>query len=76
MILNSRPLSYVSTEEMEEPLTSSHLIIGLRLLSLPGAGFYHRGNSDIDFGEMSWGDLNTKIKHINRAVPIPGLPKL
>ena len=35
MILNSRPLSYVSTENIEEPLTPLHLLVGHRLLSLP-----------------------------------------
>ena len=35
MILNSRSLSYVSTEDIEEPLTPSHLLVGHRLLSLP-----------------------------------------
>ena len=65
MILNSRPLSYISTEDIEEPLTPSHLITGQRLLSLPDAAFYHRGNSDMDFGEMSQGDLNTRMKHLN-----------
>ena len=34
-ILNSRPLSYVSTEDLEEPLTPSHLLCGRRLLTLP-----------------------------------------
>ena len=33
MILNSRPLPYVSTEDIEEPLTPSHLL--RRVLSLP-----------------------------------------
>lgn len=27
-ILNSRPLSYVSTEDLKEPLTPSHLMVG------------------------------------------------
>ena len=35
MILNSRPLSYVSSEDIEEPLTPSHLLVGYRVLSLP-----------------------------------------
>ena len=33
--LNSRPLSYVSPDDLEEPLTPSHLITGHRILSLP-----------------------------------------
>ena len=35
MILNCRPLSYVSSEDFEEPLTLSHLLCGRRLMSLP-----------------------------------------
>ena len=34
-ILNSRPLTYVSSEDLEEPLTPSHLLTGHRLISLP-----------------------------------------
>ena len=33
--LNSKPPTYVSTEDVEKPLTPSHLITGTRLLSLP-----------------------------------------
>lgn len=34
-ILNSRPISYISTDNNEEPLTPSHLIIGRRIFNLP-----------------------------------------
>ena len=34
-VLNSRPLSYVSGNDMEEPITPSHLIVGRRILDLP-----------------------------------------
>ena len=33
--LNSRPLTYVSTKDVREPLTPSHLLCGFRVLSLP-----------------------------------------
>ena len=35
MIVNSRPLSYVSSEDLKEPLTPSHLLCGRQILSLP-----------------------------------------
>ena len=34
-VLNSRPLSFVSTEDLEELLTPAHFLIGHRSLSLP-----------------------------------------
>ena len=35
MILNCRPISYVSSEDLEEPLIPAHLIIGRRISALP-----------------------------------------
>ena len=35
VIINSRRLSYVHPDDLEQPLTPSHIIVGHRLLSLP-----------------------------------------
>ena len=34
-IINSRPLSYVSSDDTKEPLAPSHLLVGCRILNLP-----------------------------------------
>ena len=34
-VLNSRPLTYLYSDDVEEPVTPSHLVIGWRLLTLP-----------------------------------------
>ena len=36
MVINSRPISYVSSEDFDEPLTPSHLLMGYRVLTIPG----------------------------------------
>ena len=33
--LNSRPLTYVSSDELDEPITPSHLVVGKRVNSIP-----------------------------------------
>ena len=34
-IVNSSPLTYLTTDDLDKPVTPSHLISGLRLLSVP-----------------------------------------
>ena len=63
-IVNSRPLTYVSSEELEEPLTPSHLMFGRRLLSLPDPA-----NKEID---PEWNpttqELTRRMNHINNLL--------
>ena len=60
MILNCRPILYVSSEDLEEPLTPAHLVIGRRISALPVADT----PVDDDF-EISPNDLSRRAKHLN-----------
>ena len=66
MTLNSRPLSYVSTEDAEEPLTPSHLLCGHRILSLPDPAM-HNDEDDCDI-TVSCDDLTRRTKHLNKTL--------
>ena len=60
MVLNCRPISYVSSEDLEEPLTPAHLIIGQRISTLPEVNSL----PDKDF-EVSHSDLSRRARHLN-----------
>ena len=63
-VLNSRPISYVSTEDLDEPLTPSHLLIGFRVLSLPDPPL---DSQDPDYEETPE-ELNHRMKHFQVTV--------
>ena len=65
-ILNSRPISYVSSEDIEEPLTPSHLLCGRRLFSLPNA-ISDNGKDDPDW-QPNTNDLNRKRVHLESLI--------
>ena len=48
-IINSRPLSYISSSDLEESLTPSHLMIGRRILNLPDNLGYLLDPADEEF---------------------------
>ena len=65
MILNSRPISYVSADDTEEALTPSHLLHGCRILSLPGP----IGDIDeTDDGDQESPDLSRRLKHLEKTM--------
>lgn len=85
MILNLRPLSYVSTEDIEEPLTPSHLIIGHRVLSLPSATILNSEDNSDDDLDLSHGENETfeqdsgpflEVMEIGILDPAQGVPLL
>jgi hypothetical protein len=51
MVLNSRPLTFVSAEDFEEPLTPSHLMVGRRLMSLPDPVYKGDGNEFVNYSK-------------------------
>ena len=66
LIVNSRPLSYVSPDDMEEPLTPSHLLIGRRAMSLPDGLCYSRVTEDD--AEITPTFLIKRLKYLNATL--------
>ena len=62
-VINSRPLSYVSFTDFEEPLNPSHLLVGRRLLNLPDHLGYVCDPDDEDF-EVNPSQLTKRMKHL------------
>ena len=63
-VLNSRPLSYVSSEDLDEPITLSHLILGQRLLSLPD-NLDYLGDPDEEEFTLNKSQSSSRVRHLN-----------
>lgn len=61
-VLNSRPLSYISSD-VEEPLTPSHLLFGYRVLSIPDPLLE---DADPDILETT-NTVDHKMKHMTKV---------
>lgn len=66
-VFNSRPLSYVSASDQDEPVTPSHLMIGRRVLNLPDHLGYLGDPTDEDFSVDST-QLTRRVKHLGNAL--------
>ena len=66
MIINSRPLSYILSDDLFEAITPSHLINGRRLLSIPDN--FCRGNEDDEDFEVTRTILTRRMKFIDRIL--------
>ena len=66
-LLCSGPLSYVSSNDCEETLTLSHLIVGRRLWSLPDELTHSGDAEDSDF-ELSDEVLQLRVKYLNSVI--------
>ena len=65
-IINSCPLSYLNSDDIEEPLTPSHLLMGRRIWSLPD-NLTCFDIDDEDY-EVSNESLQKRAKHLNRVL--------
>ena len=68
MIVNSRPLSYISADDTEEPLTPSHLLVGRKTLSLPDVTFQHEMDEDNYKVEITPDTLSRRMSHLRKTL--------
>ena len=66
MVVNSRPLTYVSLTDLEVPVTPSHSLIGRRILNLPESLLYE-GSDDDDYNATPQ-LLSNRMKYLNKIM--------
>ena len=69
MVINSRPLMYISPEDLQEPHTPAHFLIRRRLLSLPDGIGCGDDPDDEDFMmSLTRDHLTKRLKHLDVVV--------
>ena len=64
MVINSRPLSSISADDLEEPLTPSHLMVGRRLMSVSDLD----PDADLDEFEPSPDILTRQARYLSSTI--------
>lgn len=64
MVINSRPLTYVSPDDLQEPLTPAHFLTGRRILSLPD-GICCGDDPDDEDVTLTHDHLTRRMKYLN-----------
>ena len=64
MVINSRPLTYVSPDDLQEPLTPAHFLTGKRILNLPDSICCGEDPDDEDVN-LTHDHLTRRMKYLN-----------
>ena len=67
MVINSHPLTYVSPDDLQEPLTPAHFLTGKRILSLPG-GICCGDDPDDEDVDLTHDHLTRRMKYLNTVL--------
>ena len=64
-VLNSRPLLYITSDDLNQPLTPSHLLHGWRLLNMPDCSDSDEVDEDYNAGTEV---LTRRMKHLDKTL--------
>ena len=67
-IINSRTLSYISSEDLEEPITPSHFLTGRRLLRFPNRLCHQQHDPDDEDYVVTHEHFTRRLKHLNTVL--------